>query len=165
MASGKGHFDVDTENWQAGGAPSTMVQATVDGVTALKVTYVYWAAHTISARAFLDNDNGDLSENLTVGNTYCIKIRYKTDGKFKFYTYQGFGNTTYLSAEFTDTDWTWYEIEFVAEAATGATFNIQDSDVGDNIWIDQWIMSTPDVQDEVLTATIEQDEVTAVIAR
>jgi len=127
--SDKGDFLVDKESWQVN-SPNTWSVAD----SALSVTY---AGGAMGARIIF-RDTMDLRTDLTPGDTYRARIRYKTNGAFKFRIYRGFGEDTVDSYELTSTTYQWVTLEWVCVNATGDDLRMTEFDAGDTVWIDKY---------------------------
>ena len=135
VESGKDDFDTDDdkESWQVNNSNTWSVAD-----SALSVTYV---DGDLGARIiFQAGEFGDLTTDLTQGNTYKVSVRYKTNSAFKFRVYRGFGEDTVDSDELTSTDWAWVVLEWECVNATGDDLRMAEFGEGDTVWIDRYVV-------------------------
>ena len=137
MDAGKGTFaDGTTESWLTLGTNSNDNVDDSDAINgkALRITY---GNRADGAQTYLRESGYNLNTNLTVGNTYMLRIRAKRNavGACDVAIYDGTG---YIEYHALTTSYVWYETTYECNHATNGFINIRAMGAGEIIWIDEW---------------------------
>jgi hypothetical protein len=121
--------DSDIEKWTPFG--NNTIRNVDD---ALEISYV---DQTIGAYTYLGGVTGDINTNLVIGDTYKLVIRAKSVSVSGAPQIQVGGYS--VDERVTPTsEFTWMELEFVANDVAGHTIRLQNLSAGETVTIDQW---------------------------